>query len=515
MAKLSDAVKTAGKALSGKGFGEDITGYVSNLSMKDDLNALSTELTFTYFKSIWDKYVKDLALEPGMTITLTNNGQPIFIGRIVSVGIDGAVTCYEAGYYLNKSQIVYQATNAKASDVIRAVSEKTGIPVAWIEEITTPISKSWVGSTPSTIISDVLEAAEQANGRKYQYFTRNGQLYVRSLPTTKIWPTYKPADNIADFPIQWAVQSITGSDSIDGMANAIQLVGQDSSAVYTGAIAKNVTSINKYGLLTKVVTQQTDPGDAALKTIVEKDLKDSDQLQASRSVTLWGSDMVMAGGILEFHQPKWKLEGDYRVKSVTHNYERQGHVMTLELTAAAVIRSTSGEDSTKVYGLPDDLGQSSESSSGSDGTSTGNGSVESFISAAESLIGWSEKKAGNANAMYPKGKGTSGVNWCGWFVDWCARQAGVSTTLIPDTGSSQEYMATGKRRGKWHPHGSYQARRGDIVVWSSGGGHGHVGIMTSSSQCICGNTGRNMVESQKLWLRSGSLSLSGFYSWWE
>ena len=337
------------------------------------------------------------------------------------------------------------------------------------------------------------------------------------MPYTKIWPTYRPANGFNAFPIAWAVEDASGTDSIDGMANAIAVVGQGGDSVYTGAIAKNAQSITKYGLIEKVITQSSDPGDAALKKIAEQQLKDLDQLNSTRSAKMWGSDMVMAGEVMELHQKKWGLDGDYRVKSVTHNYERAGHIMELELENASPVRSTSGEDSTTVYGLPDDLGQSQSSDSGSGnlGTSSGIEAVENFVSAAAEKVGWSESKAHNKNAMYPLGYGKSGAQWCGYFVDYCARKAGISTVVIPDTGSSQEFMATGKRRNRWHDRNGYTPRRGDIVVWTRGsGGTGHVGIMISSNRCICGNAS-NQVKNQKLYTSDGSLWLNGFYSWWE
>lgn len=519
---VNEVVQTAADVISRS---EDITNYVSDLQMKDELNALSTELTFSYFKSPWDRYVKDLAIEPGMTVTLCNNDQILFTGRVVSVTTDGQVTCYEDGWYLSKSQIVYQALNAKPSDVIKDVLKKTGVNAGWIADMPGTISKAWVGSAPSEIIKDCVDAAEQAGSHKYQYFSRCGRFYVRDMPYWKIWPTYKPASNVAEFPITWALESASGTDSIDGMANAIAVVGQGNNAVYTGAIAKNSTSIMKYGLIEKVLTQNSDPGDAALKTLAETELKDSDQLQASRSATLWGSDMVMSGEVMEFHSEKWNLVGDYRVKSVTHKYERSGHLMDVELVNVTPVRSTAGADDTKVYGLPDDLGQSQTSetdgySEGDDGyvaDSGANGDArDRLLKVALSQVGVAGK---NPYAKY--GFGSPGIQWCAVFVSFCANRAGISTSLIPKSTSSQSYRSKAQSVGKWHPAGSYVPRKGDIVVWTKRGdsGHGHVGIVEDANHTVEGNTGKGVVK-RRSW--SGGIKaldssryLNGFYSWWE
>ena len=352
------------------------------------------------------------------------------------------------------------------------------------------ISKAWVGSAPSEIIKDCVDAAEQAGSHKYQYFSRCGRFYVRDMPYWKIWPTYKPASNVAEFPITWALESASGTDSIDGMANAIAVVGQGNNAVYTGAIAKNSTSIMKYGLIEKVLTQNSDPCDAALKTLAETELKDSDQLQASRSATLWGSDMVMSGEVMEFHSEKWNLVGDYRVKS-----------------------------------LPDDLGQSQTSetdgySEGDDGyvaDSGANGDArDRLLKVALSQVGVAGK---NPYAKY--GFGSPGIQWCAVFVSFCANRAGISTSLIPKSTSSQSYRSKAQSVGKWHPAGSYVPRKGDIVVWTKRGdsGHGHVGIVEDANHTVEGNTGKGVVK-RRSW--SGGIKaldssryLNGFYSWWE
>ena len=86
----------------------DITAFISDLTATDELNALSVEVTFTQLVSPWDKYVPELNLSPGDKVRINNNGKDLFAGVIVKVGLDGNVTAYDRGWYLNKSQIIYQ-----------------------------------------------------------------------------------------------------------------------------------------------------------------------------------------------------------------------------------------------------------------------------------------------------------------------------------------------------------------------------------------------------------------------
>ena len=86
----------------------DITPQVSDMTLTDDLDTLAAELTFTVLKSPRDKYMPQLGLAPGDKVRVSNHDHSVFSGIIVSASIDGAITAYDRGWYLNKSEIVLQ-----------------------------------------------------------------------------------------------------------------------------------------------------------------------------------------------------------------------------------------------------------------------------------------------------------------------------------------------------------------------------------------------------------------------
>ena len=248
----------------------------------------------------------------------------------------------------------------------------------------------------------MLTAVTESTGETYQYYVRCGRFYLRKLPTDAKEPNYKPAVNVAEFPITWALESITGSKSIESLVNHVSVIGQAEDAVYVGAVAKNDASIKQYGLITKILTQTTDPGDAELRKIATNELTANDRLSYQRTVKLWGSDEVMAGEVLLFNSPKWGLKGNYRVISVTHDYGQAGHTMTCEVEAVTADRSTSTDDSVVIYGLPDDLGQTKvnaedTTSNTDDGTTTtgyymqGNKLVDRVMQWADKIIKYAAK----------------------------------------------------------------------------------------------------------------------------
>lgn len=72
--------------------------------------------------------------------------------------------------------------------------------------------------------------------------------------------------------------------------------------------------------------------------------------------------------------------------------------------------------------------------------------VDNLLAVARSQVGYHE--GANSNDLsgtststvskyteYAAYHGTNNVDWCAYFVSWCARQAGISTSIIPSTGA--------------------------------------------------------------------------------
>lgn len=80
---------------------------------------------------------------------------------------------------------------------------------------------------------------------------------------------------------------------------------------------------------------------------------------------------------------------------------------------------------------------------------------------------------------YNKYNNFSGEPWCAYFISWCARQAGVSSSVIPNIYECSRLESYYRNLGAWHSY-SYTPKVGDLVFYSasSGGTSIHVGIVT-------------------------------------
>ena len=79
----------------------------------------------------------------------------------------------------------------------------------------------------------------------------------------------------------------------------------------------------------------------------------------------------------------------------------------------------------------------------------------------------------------------NGLAWCGYFVEWCARQAGVSEEVIPDANTCKlipTFANWFKDRGLYVDKYSYVPQAGDICfMYGDGVANGHVGVVVRTS----------------------------------
>ena len=326
----------------------DITEAVSSPEARDELSALSVELTFTAVRNNnRDKYMHWYNIEPGDKIRVVNHGAEVFSGVILTVDLDGTVTANDPGWYLTKSEIVLQVSNAAAADAVRRMCAKAGIPAGTIDLPPTRISEVWVGSTPEQILEDILDICSAETGQSYRRRVRNGALQVGPLPSVPIIAYHKPADNLGAFDITLAKGDVTGSDSMSELTNSVVLAEGGDTAKTLGR-AYNSASIAKYGLLQAVETLSGDETTAQARQRVKNLLAQGDRLTRERTVDeIWGADEVVSGILLQFQPNSYGVTGVQRVTGVTHRYGSP-HLMSVTVQDPAQGRAAGAGDTVEV-----------------------------------------------------------------------------------------------------------------------------------------------------------------------
>ena len=322
----------------------DITGVVSGPEARDELSALSVELSFTALRNDnRDRFAPWYGIQPGDKLRVVNHDVEVFSGVILTVGLDGAVTANDLGWYLTKSEIVLQLDRASAADAVRRMCAKAGIPAGTIDLPPTRISEVWVGSTPEQILEDILAICSAETGKTYRRRVRDGALQVGPLPETPIVAYHKPAENLASFDITLAKGNVTGSDSMAELVNSVVLAEGGDTARTLGR-AYNAASIARYGLLQQVETLSGDENEAQARQRVRNLLAQGDRLTWERTVEeIWGADEVVSGILLQFQANNYGVSGVQRVTGVTHRYGHP-HLMSLTVEAWPDSRAAGSDD---------------------------------------------------------------------------------------------------------------------------------------------------------------------------
>lgn len=332
----------------GGGAGQEITQWVSAPEARDELEALSVELTFTALRNqLYDPNMTWPGLAPGDKLKVVNHGTEVFSGVILTVGLDGSVTANDLGWYLTKSQVILQVSNAAAEDAIRQMCAKAEIPVGQLPSLPTRITEVWTGETPEAILQDILEICSAETGKQYKRRVKNGALQVTELPSTPMVAYHKPADNLAAFDITIAKGTVTGSDSMSELYNSVVLTQSGENAAVLGR-GYNQASRDQYGLIQLVESLGGDENSAQARQRIKTLLDQNDRLTIQRQVDeLWGADEVESGVLLRFETNQFGVSGNQRVVSVTHRYGPT-HLMSVTVQDPAQGRAAGSGDTVEV-----------------------------------------------------------------------------------------------------------------------------------------------------------------------
>ena len=327
----------------------DITNWVSNPEARDELEALSVELSFSVVRNqLYDPYMTWPGVAPGNKLKVVNHDLEVFSGTILNVGLDGSVTANDPGWYLTKSQIILQVANAAAEDAIRRMCAKAGISLGAVPSLPARISQVWTGDTPETILQDILAICSAETGKTYKRRVRGGALTITELPQTPITAYHKPASNLAAFDITLAKGTVSGQDSMEDLVNSVVLSGDGQDGAQVLGRAYNPESRDYYGLIQQVERLGGDENTAQARQRIRTLLEQKDRLTIEREVgELWGADEVESGVLLQFQANQFGVTGPQRVTSVTHRYGPP-HLMSVTVQDPAAPRAAGNGDRVEV-----------------------------------------------------------------------------------------------------------------------------------------------------------------------
>lgn len=311
------------------GESKNITGQCGNVAWTDDEETLGVAFSFEFAK------VNDVKIENGDIIYFDNleTSTNVFTGIVTSLDrgrLTDTIRCYDFAFYLNKSEVIIQFNNVSATAALKALFIKVGIPFNHIPLMHTKINKIYKGQAISEVIKGILEAVYLEIGKKYRIYMDGGSVSIGEVGVEHIKAETSLAKNLRSFDITRAIdKSARLTETIEDLKNSIVIVSGDESNTILER-AKDELSIEKYGLLEKVITA-SDKDEAQSRQSAKILLKAMNKVMRTSSIRLIGNDTVMPGKIIDLYIGSIGLVGMYKVKGVSHSIAAGGYSMTLSI----------------------------------------------------------------------------------------------------------------------------------------------------------------------------------------
>lgn len=314
----------------------DITRFCGNLSITDNLDSITVELSFTTAKNPQDRYITSSrpVILPGDKVDVIGDTRTLFSGIITEVNLSGEYKALDYGFYLSNNDVIIQFNKTSCSTAVKQLCTKAGLPLGSLPGLHGTIDGLYIEKSVLEILQDIIDTATAAAGKNYFMRVRDGALNIYEYPQTLTFAKHKfEAGNEID--VTYALGSVDGSDSIADLRNNIVVVSEDNGTAKVLATAQNAAAVEKFGKLTKVVKKSSDEENPATKAA--NTLKELGNIKTTRSVgDMLGSEAVTAGVLLLFSSDKYDLTGAYLVKSVTHTFGA-AHRMSLDLENAEAV----------------------------------------------------------------------------------------------------------------------------------------------------------------------------------
>ena len=307
----------------GEGASQDITLYTGNYQLSDNIDTLGAEFKFRLMSNPLDKNFAGKEIELGSKVAFVHDGVMMFSGIVTSFSRNHMAiweyTCYDYGFYLNKNEVMIQFNKVSVSDALKRLCQENGVAVGEICDISTVVSKIYSGNTIGDVLKDLLKMASDELKVSYRMEMRSNKLYIE-----------KYQDLYVNTKVINLVGNFSNSNSIEDMKNRIVVVSSSEKNAQIIAETSDAESIKKYGQLTKVEKIE-DKKKSQASSIAEGMLSNLKTVKKTFSVTTLGSDLVRAGRMLVFNQPEINLTGAFLVKTCTHTYDGNKHLMQLDL----------------------------------------------------------------------------------------------------------------------------------------------------------------------------------------
>ncbi len=312
----------------------DISDIAGGISWSDNVESLGMEFCFSAGVSdeiYFSKFIIDVG-----DMVLFRRECEIFRGIIVNKTISNTTEqsfkAYDFCWYMNKSKLIKQFNGINAGEAIKQLCSEMNMKLGKIATMKSNISHIYYDKTVSDIIDDILEQETAETAKIYIKEMRGDSFYIFEKGILFINPIYKPAINIAPFPVVNEIGGFHREWSIEDMKNAIKIVSTSEKSVRILGEANDEQNIQKYGLLQEIETVDEKDFNKA-QNIAQNKLKQYNKVGETFSIDVLGDDTVRAGRMITIYNEKIGVTGDFFIKNCSHTVSGGVHTMSMELEA--------------------------------------------------------------------------------------------------------------------------------------------------------------------------------------
>lgn len=402
----------------------DITDFVTNISWSGDAKQVARVLSFGVVSSATDKSIPIINIKLGDMVKMKDGNVEKYRGYVFTKdkslsSTEIEITSYDGLIYLLKSKGTYNFKNTTPDAITRKVCKDFNIPVGSVIK-GSPIKRIFDGEEIYNIIMTAYTL--ESNKTKKQYIPLMDKGSLNILQKGKKVSSYEldPSTTIIDAKY---------GESMEDSVNVVKIYTED------GAYKGEVKLEGVPGRLQDVYTG--DEGKAGATSL----LKGIEKTASLEAVGVWD---CVTGNAVKVKEKHTGLVGLFYIDSDEHTFENGQHMMSLGLSFQNIMdKQEAGEN-------PGDVAKEKQSKS-SGGNAVGTDKLEKFISAAESMIGFTYSQA---NRM-----GSRSAD-CSSLVGRAMKMAGI-------TNNAQLTTASIKTDSRFKRVTRAKVQRGDIL-WEKG-----------------------------------------------
>lgn len=306
-----------------------LDGLWSSITWNGDTKTANRTLEFTLINTENGK-TRKIKPTPGALVRLKriSDKKELFRGYIfkTDISVDGtqSFTAYDPNVYLTKSTGAHTFKNKTASQIIKTLAKKYGVPVGSVADTKKVLPKMiFRDKSPADIITIALTETRKRGGDRFILGSSAGKLTLSKVTTANLKYKATTATNII---------SASYSESIEDRKTKVVMTGGDESKPSATVSAKSTSGIKKYGIMQKYENKSGVKSKAKLQKLADELLKKLNVSTQDFSVEVIGNTGFKSGRRLYVNEPMSSRKGYFYITADSHTFSADGtHTTSLTL----------------------------------------------------------------------------------------------------------------------------------------------------------------------------------------